>query len=106
MKEIEESLNLTFNLNNEIKTLKSELELYKSYSNKQSDELKFYEGLKLGLEQNLKEFQENTNDLYTIQCANFNNCTYIIKVNKLSYNFFYSLFLITFYLYNIHIELL
>ena len=68
----------------EIKSLKSELELYKYYSNKQEEQIKLNEEVKSKNDQIISEHLTSSNELYKIQCLNFNNCIEIIKVRLIS----------------------
>jgi len=64
----------------EIKSLKSELDMYKDFSKKQTEEIN---KIKLFIDENKndnREFQAATKDLYDIQCMNFKNCLEVIKV--------------------------
>ena len=64
----------------EVKSLKSELELYKYYSNKQEEQIKLNEKVKSKNDRIISEHLTSSNKLYKIQCVNFNNCIEIIKV--------------------------
>ncbi len=67
----------------EIKALRSELELYKQYSQKLNGEVEFYKKIVNESKTSLKEFESNSKELFDIECKNLKNTIEVIKVNHL-----------------------
>ena len=74
----------------EYKSLKNELEMYKEFTTRQTDEINNF---KIYTDENavsLREFQSRSKELYEIQCMNFKSCVDLLKVFLYTTNYSYT----------------